>query len=313
MKKKFLIINLIILLFLNFPIIAEDSPDNVIGIISGIKGSFIHKYNNKEIALTKTTRLYMDSVIILNSEGNGWIEVLTESGPVKYSRFPLSGFSGISSISKAAQDKFITAIGGMVLGTRDSGFGDIKEKGYAPEWSMDDSLESKDVFERYLPIDMFDENNVEQGMSLVLSANEIPEDFNKEFYFKLKEYIEPVSIKYIVYDFASNNIIAMGSYMNSENSWIFTLNSFDYTPGKKYRVENYLLLKDDSQIEWDFSYGIYSKDRISEIDAEVTGVTGYESEYDWSMIYAAHYQTFGLTFKILEMLRNAGLDLSGVY
>ena len=117
MKKEIFFIIFIMLFFLLSFIVYADDESDVIGIVFSVKGNLICKNAGTEEELKPGAKIYTSSLIqLVEGAGRGKIQIITSSGPVVYSRFPIVfNKTAFVSLSAKQQDNYIASIGGTVL------------------------------------------------------------------------------------------------------------------------------------------------------------------------------------------------------
>jgi hypothetical protein len=276
----------------------SSADGQVIGIVSRIKGKLIHKLGERATGLQRTDQVMRESVIQLApGSTQGWVEILTANGPVRHSRFPVSGFVRLAGLSDEMQDQYRTALGGKVLGTR----GGLRLSGEveAFDWSME--------------IGTLDARDLESGLYLVLSR----ENSSKEtgsfapLYFRLKENLTISEARYVIVDKAMSFIETEGQYEKRGEDWVFRFDDFEYESNVTYEVRSLFTLSGGLEIQWSFAYRIFSEEDMDFIEQEIKdSLTGEENEFQRIMIRAAVFQSYRLKLSSIKILSAAGVDVA---
>ena len=276
---------------------AAFADEQIVGIISRIQGKLIHRLGGKVTGLKRTDQISRDSTIEL-AEGSkrGLVEILTANGPVRYSRFPVTGFVRLTGLSDSMQDQYRMALGGKVLGTR----GGLKRRGRA------------DIFDWSMEIGTLDGGDLEQDLYLVLSGKQDSGAIGSfaPLYFKLKEDAELIKARYIIEDKTLGFVEKEGEYEKQGEGWIFRFDDFEYESNVTYEVKNLFSLADGSEAQWKFTYRIFGEEDMGFVEEEVEhSLTGELNDFQKAMIRAAVYQSYRLKLSCIKTLNAIGVDI----
>ena len=300
-KKGFHIPGIIILLLLIIhPVFGQNE---VIGVVSNLKGNLIHKLGNREQKLETSFKIYSNSIIQLEeNSGTGLLEIITASGPIQYSRFPVSGFVQFQELNIALQDNYITALGGEVLGLR----GDEEKE----------LTNNDEYFEWFTELGSLEENQAANGLLLFFSNNKSTKEnlCSNPIYFKLNEDINIIDVQYKILKKTEGLSIAKGKFINHEEGLAFSFNSFAYETDTEYLVECYLTLSNGDMINWEFVFTLAGEEYIESIEKKYeSSLTGSETEFQKEIIRASVFQSNGMKIKALDILVSQGISPDNIF
>jgi len=271
--------------------------EEVIGIISRIQGGLVHELGGKETELKRTDEITRDSVIRLAAgEKRALVEILTASGPQRFSRFPIEGFTRLAGISQDMQDQYRTALGGKVLGTR----GRLQNDPVT------------DIFAWSMALGALDAREVDGDLYLVLSRTESSRSSLSftPVAFPLRDGVSITEARYIIIDKGLNLVEQEGRYERRGDDWIFRFDSFDYLSDVTYEVKSLFTLEDGEEALWSFTYKIYGKDDMEFIEEDVEySLTGKENAFQEAIVRAAVYQSYNMKLEAIRILSGIGVDV----
>ncbi len=276
---------------------AAFTEDQVVGIVSRLQGRLMHRLGGKVTELQRMDYILRDSTIEL-TEGSkgGLVEILTATGPLRYSRFPVAGFVRLTGLSDVMQDQYRTALGGKVLVTR----GGLRLKSRA------------DIFDWSMEIGALDGRDLEQNLYLVLGTTQDSRALGAfaPLFFKLKDGIELTEARFIIEDQTLGFVEQEGEYDRRGEQWIFRFDNFEYESNVSYVVKNLFSLSDGSQAQWDFTYRIFSREDMEFVEEEIEDSLEKDmNDFQRSMVRAAVYQTYRLKLSSIKTLKDAGVDI----
>ncbi len=277
--------------------VAAFADDQIVGVISRLQGKLIHRLGGKATDLRRTDQISRDSTIEL-AEGSkrGLVEILTATGPVRYSRFPVTGFVRLAGLTDAMRDQYRTALGGKVLGTR----GGIKRRGRA------------DIFDWSMEIGTLDGRDLKQNLYLVLSGKQDSRAIGSfaPLHFNLKEDVELTKARFIIEDKTLGFVEKEGEYEKQGEEWIFRFDDFEYESNVTYEVKNLFSLSDGSEAQWKFTYRIFNDEDMQFVEKEVEdSLAGGLNDFQKAMIRAAVYQSYRLKLSSIKTLKAIGVDI----
>jgi hypothetical protein len=286
-----------VLLFLTVHLLQLSAEERIIGIVSRVDGRLIHLHGNKREILRIADPITSGSEI-LESEPSGRerLEIITASGPVRFSRFPAKGFASYGQISEDLKDHYITALVGKTLRK-----GVSRGNRELLEWSMD--------------LDVVDGEDIQAGFYLVLSKSESSKE-SRSFMplsFKVREGLTIVAASYALVDefFMSDEI--QGLFERRGEDWIFRFDGLELMTDVSYRVKTMISLDDGKQIRWDFSFRVQGAERRDYVEKIIEeSLEGVEGRFQRAMIRASVYHSFYLRLKALQILNDNGVDIVGL-
>jgi hypothetical protein len=280
--------------------VAAIAEDQVVGIVSRFQGKLMHRLGGKITELQRMDYISRDSRIEL-AEGSkrGLVEILTATGPVRYSRFPVTGFLRLTGLSDVMQDQYRTALGGKVLVTR--GAFKLRSRADLFDWSME--------------VGTLDGRDLGQDLYLVLSTTQDSRAIGTfaPLYFKLKDGLEITDARFIIEDQSLGFVEKEGEYEKRGDQWIYRFDNFEYESNVSYVVKNLFSLSDGSQAQWNFTYRIFSREDMEFVEQEVKdSLDGELNDFQKAMVRAAVYQTYKLKLSSIKTLKAEGVDVDGM-
>jgi hypothetical protein len=288
----------LIAMFAIFPIfLFTQSSEDTVAVVLSVSGDVVFSVGGKEFALSPSVVLTKTSVIALKKGAKtGKVQIGTIDGPIVFKKFPVKLDSiDLKTIPGDMRDNYIASIGGTIL----------RSKG--PEAK---------IFEWSTDLGALDASDVEKGFSVVVSQTKSSaENFSlNPLYFKLKAGIKVKSGSYKIVGDTTGVFHAQGTWSEKDGDLAFSLDSLEYENGVDYRVHNLFTLADGTIAEWSFVYTIYKTEDVSYVEAEVWKMlAGMDRDFDKKILRAGRYQSYNFKLKALSILKDAGIDIEGMF
>ncbi|HUV07095.1 MAG TPA: hypothetical protein VMX75_05150 [Spirochaetia bacterium] len=280
------------------------AQNEVVGIVSRIKGELVHEAGATERKLHKLDFISRGSILRLaEGQSSGWIEILTSTGPIRFSRFPVSGFLQFAGLSANMQKQYRTALGGKTIGTR----GAIITRGV---------MENIELFEWEMDPGSLDERDIKEGLALVLSRTESSRKSGvlSPLSFRLFDGITIAEARFVILQRGTGTIEKEGELEKRGDDWIFHFDCFDYRTNTVYQARCLLTLEEGIEVPWDFSFRIFNEaDMLDVKDEARRALTREENEFQEAMVRAALLRSYQLKISALQVLAHQGVDIGELF
>jgi hypothetical protein len=294
------IVMLILIFLLTIISVHSVMAEEVVGVVLSVKGDLIQTCDNTKEELKPGTKIYKNSVITL-SEGTqrGKLQIGSNSGPVVYTRFPVSfDKTTFMALSVEQQDNYISCIGGSVL--RSKG---IKNETEIIEWYI-----------AYLGA--LGENDLKEGFSLVFSKNKRSDEnlIINPLYIKFKEGVKIQNASFNIINKDEKTIVCERAHYNQQGGdYTIQLHQITYEFGIAYAIEAVFLLFDGRKEKVRVTFYVYGDEEIAFIEEEAKEMFSEGmSDYEKNLIRAGRYRYYEMTLKAFEILKSIGVDLDGM-
>jgi hypothetical protein len=290
----------LLVLFTAFFSVHNVLAEEVIGVVLSVKGDLIQTNGNTKEEVKPGTKIYKNSVITL-PEGvkRGKLQIGSNSGPIVYTRFPVS-FDRTTFIALSAeqQDNYISCIGGSVL----------RSKGITND---------TEIIEWYIAyLGALGEKDLKEGFSLVFSNNKRSDEnlIVNPLYVRFKEGVAIQSASFNIINKDEKTIVCEKAHYDKQGGdYAIQFDQIAYDYGVAYAIEAVFELFDGRKEKVEVTFYVYGDEEIAFIEEEARGMFSEGmSDYEKDLVRAGRYRYYEMTLKAFEILKSIGVDLDGM-
>ncbi|MBN1696812.1 MAG: hypothetical protein JW881_04805 [Spirochaetales bacterium] len=277
-----------------------DDSEGIIGIVLSVRGELVQTYGGTAAPVKPGGKVYKKSVIALaEGEKRGKVQVGLNSGPVVYTRFPVSfEKSAFDEINPELKDNYISCIGGTVL----------RSKGIENETK---------ILEWYMPyLGAIGAGELKGGFSLAFGKTYRSDEslVIDPLYFKFRQGVSIQNASFaIVNKETEKTECEAASFEKQGGDYTVRLDQIVYGYGVEYAIVADFRLFDGTSEKVEITYYVYGDEEIAFIEEEVVGMFGEgTSDYEKALIRAGRYRYYEMNIKALLILKSIGIDLDGM-
>jgi hypothetical protein len=303
MKNKCLTL---ILALLAIQVLAgQDNSQNVLGIVLSVKGELYHVHAGETRNLMPADQIYMDSVLQLKPGAKAAkVQIGTRDGLVVYKRFPVS-FKALDlavALSADQRNNYLAGIGGLVM------------KGPVPIEKSETAGEP--VMEWQFAQLVVDKDLLEQSFTLILSKSEGSfENLSlNPLYFKLSPGFGGVkTITYNLIDYKTRSVLKTGAFSSGSAGFSLPFKGLGLKSSAYYQMKTHLTGEGIS-VDWDLYINVLGDEVKKKVaDMAEPSLKKTDNELERKLILAGKYRIFSFELKALGLLKEAGIELDGLF